>query len=160
MKYIVRAKEADLPFIRELAHEIWQATYVENLGQHQVDYMLSLFYSDDSLRKSMNHGHVYYIIIDEKKQIGYLDLEQKPEHLFIHKFYISNHIQKKGMGTEVMKTIISDLATDRQKIKLHVNRRNFKAVNFYFKNGFIIEALGDFDIGSGYFMRDFVMVRM
>jgi len=25
--------------------------------------------------------------------------------------------------------------------------------------GFIIESVGDFDIGGGYFMNDFVMVR-
>jgi len=44
-------------------------------------------------------------------------------------------------------------------LRLQVNRQNYKAVNFYFKMGFIIESVGDFDIGGGYFMNDFVMVR-
>lgn len=159
MKYLARATETDLSFISDLAREIWQATYVENLGQEQVDYMLELFYSNDAMRKSMGRGHNFYIIAFEGKQIGYLDLEQKSDHLFIHKFYIDTRIQKKGLGTDVMKEIMSELAAEGEKLKLHVNRRNFKAVNFYFKNGFVIESLGDFDIGGGYFMRDFVMVR-
>jgi hypothetical protein len=35
---------------------------------------------------------------------------------------------------------------------------NYKAINFYFKNGFTIEKVADFDIGDGYFMNDFVMI--
>ena len=34
----------------------------------------------------------------------------------------------------------------------------FRIVNFYFKNGFVIEKAEDFDIGNNYFMNDFVMV--
>ena len=45
-----------------------------------------------------------------------------------------------------------------QTLRLTVNRQNYKSINFYFKNGFVIEKTADFDIGSGYFMNDFVMV--
>ncbi|MDB5281655.1 MAG: N-acetyltransferase, partial [Bacteroidota bacterium] len=49
---------------------------------------------------------------------------------------------------------------DKSKsIRLQVNRLNYKAVNFYFKVGFIIEAVGDFNIGADYYMNDFVMIR-
>jgi ribosomal protein S18 acetylase RimI-like enzyme len=44
-------------------------------------------------------------------------------------------------------------------MRLQVNRKNVKAINFYFKNGFVIEDAKDFDIGSGYFMKDFVMIK-
>ncbi|MBK7966419.1 MAG: hypothetical protein IPK10_14825 [Bacteroidetes bacterium] len=39
-----------------------------------------------------------------------------------------------------------------------VNRTNLKAINFYFKKGFTIEEVKDFDIGNNYFMNDFVML--
>ena len=45
-----------------------------------------------------------------------------------------------------------------QTIRLQVNRMNYKAINFYFKHGFVIEKVADFDIGDGYFMNDFVMI--
>jgi hypothetical protein len=44
-------------------------------------------------------------------------------------------------------------------ITLQVNRRNIKAVNFYFKKGFIIDRAEDFDCGGGYTMDDFFMIR-
>jgi hypothetical protein len=34
---------------------------------------------------------------------------------------------------------------------------NYKAINFYFKNGFVIESLLDLNIGEGFQMNDFVM---
>ena len=43
---------------------------------------------------------------------------------------------------------------------LTVNRQNYKSINFYFKNGFIINEIADFDIGNGYVMNDFVMKKM
>ena len=45
-----------------------------------------------------------------------------------------------------------------EELRLTVNRQNFKSINFYFKNGFKIEQVADFDIGNGYVMNDFVMV--
>ena len=47
---------------------------------------------------------------------------------------------------------------DPLTVRLTVNRQNFKSVNFYFKNGFTIERVADFDIGNGYVMNDFVMM--
>jgi RimJ/RimL family protein N-acetyltransferase len=66
--------------------------------------------------------------------------------------------QGEGYGTEFLQEMISKL--DRPVIiRLTVNRQNFKSINFYFKNGFVIEKVADFDIGGGYIMNDFVMTR-
>jgi ribosomal protein S18 acetylase RimI-like enzyme len=46
-----------------------------------------------------------------------------------------------------------------KSITLSVNRQNFKSINFYFKNGFKIKSVEDFDIGNDYEMNDFVMVK-
>jgi ribosomal protein S18 acetylase RimI-like enzyme len=46
------------------------------------------------------------------------------------------------------------------ELRLQVNRQNYKAINFYFRNGFIIESIADFDIGDGYFMNDFIMLKV
>jgi ribosomal protein S18 acetylase RimI-like enzyme len=44
-------------------------------------------------------------------------------------------------------------------MRLQVNRQNYTAINFYFKLGFTIERVADFDIGHGFFMNDFVMLK-
>jgi RimJ/RimL family protein N-acetyltransferase len=60
------------------------------------------------------------------------------------------------MGEKVYEQILA-LHPQIQTFRLTVNRKNFKSINFYFKLGFKIESVEDFDIGNNYFMNDFVM---
>ena len=43
---IFPATAKDLSTIKNLAHEIWPATYGAILSKKQLDYMLNLFYSE------------------------------------------------------------------------------------------------------------------
>ncbi|MBK6985390.1 MAG: GNAT family N-acetyltransferase [Bacteroidetes bacterium] len=76
----------------------------------------------------------------------------------MHKFYIDQQKSNAGIGTEVLNLLIQQI--NPKSLMLTVNRQNFKSINFYFKNGFKIDRVEDFDIGDGYEMNDFVMVRM
>ena len=78
-------------------------------------------------------------------------------NFFIHKLYLEIDKQRKGMGSEVFRQLLA-LMSNLEAVRLQVNRQNMKAINFYFKMGFVIEQVADFDIGDGYFMNDFVMV--
>ena len=66
--------------------------------------------------------------------------------------------QAKGIGTKLLNHILQTLK-NAKTIELTVNRQNYKAINFYFKNGFVIKEVADFDIGNNYFMNDFVMEK-
>ena len=59
----------------------------------------------------------------------------------------------------VMDELCKDVIQSYFPVRLHVNRQNFKAVNFYFKNNFVIEGVKDTSIGHDYYMNDFVMIR-
>ena len=65
---------------------------------------------------------------------------------------------RKGIGSEIFNAILV-LMDQPKTITLTVNRKNIKAINFYFKIGFTIKSAEDFDIGNGYYMNDFVMVK-
>jgi ribosomal protein S18 acetylase RimI-like enzyme len=57
----------------------------------------------------------------------------------------------------MLEHIISEIKLAGAKaMQLNVNRYN-KSVHFYEKQGFTIIRQEDIDIGSGYFMNDFVM---
>jgi len=156
---IKAAQLDDLKLISSMAREIWQETYVDSIGQAQVNYMLGLFYSENALIHNANLGHDIFLINYDGQVIGYLDIEKKDYGVFIHKFYLINNGQRKGTGSEVMNWLFSKYDMFNKVARLNVNRKNYKAINFYFKNGFMIEMTGDFDIGGGYFMNDFVMIR-
>ena len=154
------ATSADAELIAELADKIWKHHYVPIIGIDQVNYMLSKMYSKESLINQMkNDGHVFYIGYDnDNEAIAYASISDKNGDLFLHKFYIDSDRQTKGFGTKLA-AIVEQKYPHKKTMQLTVNRQNYKAINFYFKQGFKIECVADFDIGSGYFMNDFVMVK-
>jgi diamine N-acetyltransferase len=143
--------------INELATVIWNEHYVPIIGKEQVDYMLRCMYDINSLQKQHEDGHIFYIIEYEKKDLGFISIkEEETGDWFLNKCYVLTQKQRRGLGSALFEFIVDEHPIDC--IRLQVNRQNYKAINFYFKLGFVIEKADDFDIGNGYFMNDFVMI--
>ncbi len=159
MIQLILAKETDIETITQLAHKIWNDHYVSIVGQEQVDYMLEEMYSRKSLLQQITiKKHQIYLIEKDKSAIGFISVSSKNDSdFFLHKFYIDQQKSNSGIGTEALDLVI-DLVSPKT-LTLTVNRKNFKSINFYFKNHFRIDKVEDFDIGNGYEMNDFVMVR-
>jgi GNAT superfamily N-acetyltransferase len=157
----LRIKEAtlnDIPVIHKLATEIWRQHYPDIISGEQIEYMLDMMYSEKSLREQMQKGHKFFIAVDETPA-GYLSYSHPSDNnYFLHKFYIETDKQRKGSGKQMLNYLLNRIP-DGSFLRLTVNRKNHKAINFYFKNGFTIEEVKDFDIGNGFLMEDFVMVK-
>lgn len=155
---LIPATVNDIPCIAELAKIIWNQHYPAIIGQEQVNYMLRLMYSAQSLREQMEvKKHCFYLVLFQSKKIGFISVGIEKRHkLFLNKFYIHQQKASKGIGTKAFKELV--LLQQPKKISLTVNRQNFKSINFYFKLGFKIEKVADFDIGNSYVMNDFLMV--
>ena len=50
-------------------------------------------------------------------------------------------------------------AAGTRAVKLNVNRGNVRAIAAYERCGFAIRESGDFPIGDGFVMEDYIMVR-
>lgn len=148
----------DLETISRLASEIWNAHYIPIIGKQQVDYMLERMYSKENLSEQLlTKKHTFYLILVNATVSGFISVNQeKAGEWFLNKFYILAGESAKGLGTKALEAL-RDLV-GAKKITLTVNRKNFKSINFYFKNNFRILQVADFDIGEGYVMNDFVMV--
>jgi RimJ/RimL family protein N-acetyltransferase len=159
MIQITIAQEKDLETIANLAKVIWYDHYVPFIGKQQVDYMLAKIYNHQSLVEQLHvKKHVFYLIHKDDDIIGFLSVSSdNVTDYFIHKFYIDQQKSNTGIGTEVLHLLIKTISP--KSLTLTVNRQNFKSINFYFKNGFKIDRVEDFDIGDGYQMNDFIMVR-
>jgi ribosomal protein S18 acetylase RimI-like enzyme len=161
---LLKTKEEELSKITELAELIWKKYYIEIITIDQIEYMMNKFYSNDSLKTQILNGQIFYFVKFESEVLGFLSLSKDHNGIyFIHKFYLLPDQHRKSVGTAVMQEIENEINITEKvknyKIKLTVNRQNFKAINFYFKNGFTIESVEDFDIGESYLMNDFVMVK-
>lgn len=155
---LIAAVEQDITVISELAKTIWHQHYPAIITHEQIDYMLNKMYSSSSLKEQMQaKQHLFFLVYSQLQPVGFISVhKEKDNDWFLNKFYIDQTLAAKGIGGnafEELKKIISP-----EKIRLTVNRQNFKSINFYFKHGFKIERVADFDIGNGYVMNDFVMV--
>ena len=155
---LIPAGDKDIAVISALAKTVWNQHYPAIITQEQIDYMLQMMYSSESLAEQMQlKNHVFFLVQSNENPIGFISVHcEKENEWFLNKFYIDQALASKGIGGkafEELKKIIQPL-----KMTLTVNRQNFKSINFYFKNGFKIEQVADFDIGNGYVMNDFVMV--
>lgn len=153
-----KAEPSDIPVIAQLADKIWKKHYPSIITMSQVTYMLDRMYSPPSIQQQMSDGHEFTIVYEGNEALAYASLSRNGNNYFLHKFYVDTEKHGKGIGQHLYNYLISKLE-NLQSIELTVNRQNIKAINFYFKMGFVIDRIADFDIGDGYFMNDFVMIR-
>lgn len=152
------ATASEIPIITRLAQIIWHQHYPSIISSEQINYMLNLMYNQESLLEQMSvKGHIFHLVLQNNNVIGFVSLCRiKDSDWFINKYYIDQTYAGQGVGSISFKQLVN--LYNPTTIKLTVNRQNFKSINFYFKNGFVIESVEDFDIGNGFIMNDFVMV--
>ncbi len=155
-----KADIADCKLINKLALEVFPATYRDIISQAQIDFMMNWMYSPENIQKQMEEGHVYFIAYEECDAAGYVSIQQQDENLFhLHKIYVLPYYQKAHCGSflfrEAMK-YIKEIHPTSCLMELNVNRNN-KALSFYEHMGMKKLREGDFDIGNGYYMNDYIM---
>ena len=159
MLEIRNASTEDIPLIRELNFQIWPQTYSSILTKDQIDYMLEMMYSAESLYKQMTDDHCTFILLySEGNPVGFASYSEEKSQIWkLHKIYVLPVLQGKGIGKIMIQHIIQSVKNlNGSKLQLQVNRNN-KAKDFYEKLGFKVLYSDDFDIGGGYYMNDYVM---
>jgi len=150
--------------IESLAFEIWNQHYTPIIGQQQVDYMLAKYQCFSAMKQQISDGYRYYAIMDEPETeqtiIGYFAIQARANSLFLSKLYLDTSSRGKGLSRLAL-SFIEQLAVDENlsKIELTVNKYNTGAINAYKAMGFTVKEEAVFDIGEGFVMDDYVMVR-
>ena len=160
MLSIRRASEDDCALIRRLAGEVFPATYREILTPAQLDYMMEWMYSAESLLGQFRAGHAWFIASSGDEPCGYLSVEQQGDDLFhLQKIYVLPRFQGLGAGEFLFRHAVEYIRSVHPgpcMMELNVNRRN-PALHFYERMGMRRLREGDFPIGDGYYMNDYIM---
>ena len=161
MLEIKKAGVIDIPLIRELTFRVWPQTYASILSQAQIDYMLEMMYSEDSLKKQMNEDGCRFIIIyEDGNPVGFASYnEEQPQRWKLNKIYVLPGQQGKGTGKYMINYITEEIKkSEGSSLFLQVNRYNNAKV-FYERLGFTETDFINLDIGNGYFMNDYIMEK-
>ena len=156
--HIREASKNDIATIRDIATITWPDAYGRYISMAQLNYMLDMMYSDDSLLNQMNNGHQFYIAEHGSEAIGFASISKEANNACkLNKLYVLPTAQKTGAGKALLHKVI-EYATAHGAccLYLQVNKQN-NAQQFYSKHGFTIREAAVLEIGGGYIMDDYIM---
>lgn len=159
MLTIKKAAIQESETIANLAKSIWTQHFTPIIGKNQVDYMLKLFQSKTAIANQINQGVEYFLVKKDDKLAGYVAIKYQTDKLFISKFYLSSEFRGQGLAKQMLQ-LIENLAKQNElyQLELTVNKLN-NACQAYLKLGFNIESSIQIDIGEGFIMDDYLMVK-
>ena len=163
MNTIRIATTKDIPLIRQLAEQVFPETYKNIITPEQCRYIMDMMYSEESLRLQMTEeGHVYQLLSVDGEAAGYVSVQPIESDLYeLQKIYVLPRFQGRHLGRTLFDAavaLVKKLHPEPCRMFLHVNRYN-KAKTFYEHLGLKVTKQGDYDIGHGYFMNDYIMEK-
>jgi len=155
-----KATKLDIGLIQELARKSWEVAYADILSREQLDYMLDLMYSEQTIISHFdNPNYHYYLILENEKALGFVGFENHAEDKTtkLHRIYLIPEAKGKGAGKFGL-NLVKDQAviSGDSRIILTVNKYN-SAKDFYEHQGYRVYDEAVFDIGKGYVMDDYLM---
>ena len=155
------ATEADIPLLRDLAQRIWRACYPGIIPVEQIEFMLGRMYAEEEIRRQLREGCAWEIVEDEGAAIGFLSFGLGDDgRVKLHKMYVLPERQRGGIGQRLLAHVCEcTRKLGAREVWMQVNKRNTPAIGAYLKAGFHIEREAVFEIGGGFVMDDYVMVR-
>lgn len=158
---IRKATVDDCNLINKMARDVFPATYKHILSPEQLDYMMEWMYAPENIRKQIEEEeHVYFLAYHECEPCGYVSIQPQGKDVFhLQKIYVLPHFQGAHCGSFLFREAIKYIKEVHPQpclMELNVNRNN-KALNFYEQMGMRKLREGDFPIGNGYYMNDYIM---
>ncbi len=160
LEIISAATQHQFNQIAVLADEIWREYYIPMVGKPQIDYMLEKFQSAEAIKKQVDTGFEYFIIMFDAIPVSYIAIKKEEKTLFLSKIYVLKSYRGKKIAKTALQ-FIEQKAKDYnlKTIRLTVNINNTDAINTYENWGFAKTDTLKVAIGNGFFMDDFLMKK-
>ncbi|KJD35008.1 GNAT family acetyltransferase [Tamlana sedimentorum] len=161
MEVCIAKTKSDLFKIEALAKTIWESHYTPIIGEEQVAYMLKKYQSADAVKMQIESGYIYFIINSANEPLGYLAIKPEQDSLFLSKLYVLKRFRGKGFGKQAIAFVEEEaLKMGLLNIRLTVNKYNRQSIKAYESIGFITTKKLLVEIGNGFVMDDYEMVKM
>lgn len=148
-------KMENIKEINEIASRLFVDTYTNKLSNEQIAYMLDMFFKEENIITNINEGYKYEYIIKDNTICGFIAYVMHEDYLYLSKLYIMPSYKGQNIAHEVFEYLMKN----ELPVRLNVCKDNEHAKHVYIKNGFkVIDSLV-VDIGSNFYMDDYVMQK-
>ncbi len=156
--------EEEIEALCKIAQRVWHLTYDPLLPQGQVEYMLDKFQSPHAVKdQTARLNYRYYMIVCDGQNAGFVGFSPRyegREELFLSKVYLLPEFRGHGAVKAAFALVEAEAEKEGlDTVRLTVNKGNAHAVEVYRHYGFETVEKVKTDIGSGYVMDDFIMVK-
>lgn len=147
-----------------IAERVWHLTYDDLVPTGQVEYMLDKFQSPHAVKdQTARLNYRYYLIICDGQDAGFVGFSPRyegREEMFLSKVYLLPEYRGQGAVSKAFALVEQETRKEGlSRIRLTVNKGNAHAVEVYQHYDFHTVEKVKTDIGSGYVMDDFIMVK-
>ena len=160
---VKRVAREDVAAVAALAREIWYAHYAAIISEAQIEYMLAQRYDPEIIRAELARGDVWWDkLLVEGRMAGFAScfLTGNAGEMKLDKLYVHHDHQRKGGGGMLLDRVLGIArAYGCTTLMLAVNKHNATAIAAYRKYGFRIAEATVTDIGGGFVMDDYIMVK-
>lgn len=162
LQYTVRkATTEDCQLIHNMAEQVFPKTYKKILSPEQNDYMMDWMYSLPNIYRQMTEQqHTYLLLYVKGEPAGYVSFQPDGKNTYhLQKLYVLPKYQGLHLGGQLFNEALKYIKKVNQvpcRVELNVNRSN-PAVGFYLHMGMKKIKEGDFPIGHGFYMNDYIM---
>ncbi|SEI48347.1 Acetyltransferase (GNAT) family protein [Myroides marinus] len=148
----------NIHLILPLAEKIWEDTYLEIIGQEQIDYMLPMMYSNERILDELTKDYQWELLMQGDELLGYTNYKlMEDNRVFLSKLYSDVYRKIKGLGAYMFEHVLEYARQNgATAVYLTVNKNNQRAIDFYERNGMKCIESKTFDIGQGYVMDDYI----
>lgn len=156
--------EEQIAALCKIAERVWRLTYESLTPPGQVEYMLDKFQSPHAVRDQMaNLNYRYYMLACQGENAGFVGFSPRyegREEMFLSKLYLLPEFRGQGAVKAAFDLVEQETRKEGlSKIRLTVNKGNAHAVAVYEHYGFRMVEKVKTDIGGGFVMDDFIMVK-
>ncbi|HEV7803349.1 MAG TPA: GNAT family N-acetyltransferase [Burkholderiales bacterium] len=155
--------EDDVEALSGLAASIWRAHYPAIIGIAQTEYMLAQRYDPAVLREELARTEIWWDVLrDNGEMIAFASSfpSGAPGELKLDKLYVHPAHQRQGYGGVLLAhTCERARESGFRTLVLAVNKHNVKAIAAYRKHGFDVRDAIVKEIGGGFVMDDYIMVK-
>ena len=153
----------DVERLAGLAREIWYAHYSAIISAAQIEYMLGQRYNSDVVLAELRSDGMWWdklTVAGGMAGFASYFLTGVPGEMKLDKLYVHPRLQRRGYGG-MMIARAGEVARSSgcRRLVLTVNKNNHSAIAAYLKHGFRIADAVMKDIGGGFVMDDYLMVK-
>ncbi len=130
------AAPEDYDFVRSVHHRTMQGYVKDFFGSWDRDYQNQRFVRTYKIEE-------VWIIVGGGTDVGWLARRESEENLFLTEFYVAAEYQNQGIGTQILRDLISEARRKNKSVSLGVLKNN-PARRLYEREGFKVIGENDY----------------